>query len=400
MIKTECIAMKKIAKTILDAANNSGVKWCILRKEDEIISGIENDIDLFVTSQDYPRFQDHLRSCFAKSGLAVKRERRMPTGTSLMITSIQSPLETEKLDILYDNTLAFLSIISNEWLQSQIVRGEFYPVLSKNAAAELSFRKEEARRNLPSFLRHYWFTRKDMGLWPKFYLKEYARAFLANKKKPSGAFVVLVGPDGSGKTTVGEELVRAAKPDFFSATLQHFSIPTFPRLARIAGRRRIEPDYTLPNSGSKAPIQRRSRAILYLIYYGTELLVYSHLRLSRRLRQGQLVVFDRYLHDYFFQRSYRNAPHAAISWLLARAVAPHLVVFLSGNPDLIHARKPELSAEEVETQQSLIRKNLLPFWQSRGVKVIEMDTTTIPVDETLSAIRRELTYAPNAHYST
>lgn len=383
--------MKNISRLILNGAQKSNLCWCILRKEDEIIAGIENDIDIFVSSCDYHSFLKHLREYFFEHNLVILRERRMPAGTSYLLGQLTFPFETEKLDIIYENTLTFISIISSDLIIQNIVPGESYPVLSAEVSADLSVRKERARSSISNYVSYLVSDLKSGRGWPKLVPFRYLKAFLFNSRKPSGVFVVLVGPDGSGKTTVAESLIRKGKNSFFSVSLFHFSIPTFPRLAKLLGRGSREPDYTLPNSGTSAPIQSKSRALIYTIYYGLELFFYSHLRLRRRLRQGELVIFDRYLHDWMFQRSYRNMSRPAIRWLLSRSVSPELVVYLTGNPVEINFRKPELSVSEISYQQTLIESDLMPFWEGRGVTTVKLSSTALTVDEIVKMILNKLT---------
>jgi thymidylate kinase len=383
--------VKAISHLILEAAETSARPWCILRKEEEILAGCENDIDLFVPPADYPAFLAHLRARFQARGVQVLRERQMPAGVSYLLLATRGPVETQKLDIVSEHSLGFVALISSDLLARNIVQGRAYPVLASAVAQELSYRKEAARRDPRGFLRHLWRAGPARGGWPRLCLGGYLRAYLANRRKPPGRFVVLVGPDGSGKTTVAVALGRAAKPHFFSAGLYHFSIPTLPRLKRLFGRRTAEPDYTKPGSGTNAPIQGRGRALIYTLYYGIDLMIWSHLRLARRLRLGQVLIFDRYLHDWMFQRSFRNVPRGALRWLLARAVPPDLVVYLAGDPQAIHARKPELSAAEIALQQAMIEAELLPFWQRRGVAVLRLDATLLPVGRIVDDIRNHLT---------
>lgn len=382
--------MKQISKDILELARETNAFWCILRKEDEILQGVHNDIDLFVAPRAYRAFIATLRNGFAGTAISILRERQMPAGVSFLLYS-QSSGEFEKLDVLFDNTLLFFSIFSSKEIEENIVPGMAYPVLLPATARELSFRKETARRNPMGFLRHVWRTRRYGVLSLRTAVRGFVAAYFINRRNRPGAFVVLVGPDGSGKTTVAEFLATQAKADFFSSSLHHFNIKTFPRLATLLMRRNSGPDYTIAGSGTRAPIQSARRAWIYMIYYGTELMVYSHFRLKRRLRLGQLVIFDRYFHDWFFQRSYRRASRPAIRAFLARAVRPDLVVYLTGEPAKINARKPELSAEEIGVQQNLIVSDLIPFWQDLSVPTLTLDSTDMPLEKVVQTIRSKLT---------
>jgi hypothetical protein len=149
--------MKQISKDILELARASDSTWCILRKEDEILQGIHNDIDLFVAPRDYGGFIAHLRNGFAQNAISILRERRMPAGVSFLLYSRNTD-EIEKLDVLFENTLLFVSIFSSKEIAENIVPGAAYPVLSAEVAQELSFRKENVRRAPLAFLRHVWRT--------------------------------------------------------------------------------------------------------------------------------------------------------------------------------------------------------------------------------------------------
>jgi len=391
------IGMKQISKDILSLASTSKADWCILRKEDEILKGIHNDIDLFVAAEDYLSFIKHIKKGFLKNEIAIIRERYMPAGISYLLFAKNSDAEFEKLDILYDNTLTFISIFPIEQIKAGIVHGALYPVLDISISKELSFQKTEVRRNFSTFLRNLWKMQKQVHRLPRSYIWGYFAAYIANLRNPSGAFIILVGPDGSGKTSVAEALAKKIKKHFFSVSLQHFNIQTFPRLASLIfwHKKVCGPDYTKPNSGTNAPIQSNLKAWIYLFYYGIELLIYSHLRLKRRLRLGQLVIFDRYFHDWFFQRSYRRVPHSMIRILLSSIKKPNLIVYLAGEPTEIFARKPELSMYEIDKQQTLICKNLLPFWQKRSVPILILDNVENSLNEVVKIISSELTRVQN-----
>ncbi|GAB3311720.1 nucleoside/nucleotide kinase family protein [Haliea atlantica] len=384
--------MKSISRDILEIASGSGCHWCILRKEDEILRGVHNDIDLFVSPGDYKKFILHIQQVFSIRKISIIRKRYMPAGVSYLLYSPDSGGQFEKLDILHENTLAFFSIFPSRIIEDNIVSGIAYPVLHDKFARDLSFRKKFARDNFLGFLHYAFKGRLWTKFWTRTFIKGYIKAYISNRRNPSGAFVVLVGPDGSGKTTVANGLMSRAAPVFFSVSVNHFNIQTFPRLSKLKIRGKPEPDYTLPESGTYAPIQPVSRAWIYLLYYGFELLIYTHLRLKRRLRQGQLVIFDRYFHDWLFQRSYRRASPRAIHALLSLAAQPSLVVYLKGDPSITNARKPELSAEEIGLQQSIIESNLLPYWRAKSVPTLTCDTTHSSPEVVIENIRSQLAY--------
>jgi hypothetical protein len=81
--------------------------------------------------------------------------------------------------------------------------------------------------------------------------------------------------------------------------------------------------------------------------------------------------------------------------LLSSIKKPNLIVYLAGEPTEIHARKPELSMYEIDKQQTLICKNLLPFWQKRSVPILILDNVENSLNEVVKIISSELTRVQN-----
>ena len=82
--------------------------------------------------------------------------------------------------------------------------------------------------------------------------------------------------------------------------------------------------------------------------------------MRRKLRRNQLVIFDRYFYDYYLMRLHLNAPR----WLLgifARLIAqPDVLLIMLAEPEAIFRRKPELTAEEIQRQQDILKRLDLP----------------------------------------
>lgn len=378
--------MRGISQNFLKVAADTRAAWCILRKFEEIELGIENDIDVFIARSDYHLFVCCIISKLATLGIVVFRRREQPCGVSLVFHR-ETRNEFLKVDIVFDNTLLFFSIIPPETILRNIDRSGPYPLLRVEISAEVSVRKERIRRSIWEYITRPTPLAKRIQRMPtRIYLFSALRAFFSNTRRRSGALIVLAGPDGSGKTTIGDGITQQGKRQFFAASFYHFSINLFPRLQRLRGKQVKGPDYTLADSGTSAPIQPTWRSVIYTLYYGLELLLGTNSILRRHLRMGRLCVFDRYFHDYFFQRSYRNAPRWLVRLFLQFTPRPDLVVYCHGDPGLIYARKPELSPQEILTQQGLIESQLLPFWRQRMVPVLLVDTTIHSLEEVTQQI--------------
>jgi thymidylate kinase len=192
----------------------------------------------------------------------------------------------------------------------------------------------------------------------------FAKNLLHNLHPPMSAFVVLLGPDGSGKSTIGDLVAeRLYQRPFKICRRFEYNFRLLPELkhlkaslARLVGRKAaIQPP---PPPGTKGSGMNRDhpplRAMTYIFYYSLDLIV-GRLLLRRLRGQGSLVLFARYFHDYYYQRGYGRAPRWFLR-LIERAVpAPDLILYLDRSAEEIYAGKPELDVNEIKRQQTVIR---------------------------------------------
>jgi len=180
--------------------------------------------------------------------------------------------------------------------------------------------------------------------------------------RPSGFFICLIGPDGSGKTSVADGLCRAMDWTRFQKVHYHhgrFSIlPELKKIRQAVARslRRYvmgtnkEQHHLFPNR-PHSPM----RAVSYLLYYTLDYLL-GHILVLHARANGELLICDRYFYDYMIQWTFRSLPDW-LPWLLARLIPkPDMVVFLSSSAEVIYSRKQDIPIEEMEHQIAICRK--------------------------------------------
>jgi len=204
---------------------------------------------------------------------------------------------------------------------------------------------------------------------------DWCRAAWANVRhlfRPSlGMVVALAGADGSGKSTLASELaMRLYKRPFKGCRYIHGNIGVLPRFrdirafVRRAIRRRApvsvspEPE-TL--KGMMTPIPAW-KSMLLATYYAMDLML-ARLLIRRWRGQWMLVLMDRSFYDYFYQLGHRNCPEGFLRGLTCLIPKPDLLICVEGDPNAIHARKPELTVEEIEREQTILAAlaESLPF---------------------------------------
>lgn len=165
-------------------------------------------------------------------------------------------------------------------------------------------------------------------------------------------YIVLLGPDGSGKTTVANRLAASLEAEGHTVSRLNYSFGIMPPISRLLGKgeRKVAPEGQR-DSGMVKPLTWRRAAIL-ACWYGID-----HLFGHWRLRSGpmdEVVIFARAYHDFLYQRAYLNLPQVIPRLFLALGPKPDLVVTPLRDPQAINKQKPELTTVEIAEQYTRI----------------------------------------------
>ena len=179
--------------------------------------------------------------------------------------------------------------------------------------------------------------------------------------QPTGLFVVLLGPDGAGKSTVAALVASDLARAFRRTWHFHWRPGLFPKLRRS----KTPKAETSPASSSppQRSMYRGGISLLRFVYYWLDFVAGYWLRIYPRAARTTLVVGERYFPDVLVNPArYGFAVPRALLRLAARVVpSPDLVVLLTDRPQSIHCRKPELPVSVV-AEQLVAYQREIRYW--------------------------------------
>lgn len=165
--------------------------------------------------------------------------------------------------------------------------------------------------------------------------------------------IVLIGADGSGKTSVANELAKRLVNKFKSVDCYHTIFGIIPRntlgvfsfkknrkeLVEIDTRQKDGfYDYPEPYSATKASIILMKNSIDYFL---------GHILANPFTRKKNLLIFDRYFYEFFTEEHFKNQPKWMLGIYKFILPKPDLVVHLNNEPEVIFKRKPEQSVDQI-----------------------------------------------------
>ena len=411
----------------------SGLNYCVLRNYLELPDAFGNDIDLLVDKADLNQFKYILTAEAEKSGLKiVKNVRRFGYESfwfcSYRLSSIihfdiwtridvkgicwldtKSILERKKLynNIIYipDEVSSGIMLLLKDVLQTGKFRSKYIHDINEVYLNNQEKCFHELRLILGFTHSQLLCNALDSGNWDyldnnaakikrSFYFKALlnnplraiygffnflAYHFLAAFSASNGIFIVLVGPDGSGKSSMYNYLMKECNELFKVCKYYHgrfFIIPSLGDLAkgRLNRKKEKSPDFAIVIPENEDVPYSTLKTLIYVLYYYFDFLL-GYLPVIKSRKYGQMIVFDRYFYDYIIQPSFAKCPKLLLRFLARIIPEPDLLVYLKCDPKIIQSRKPELKIDNIIQQQKTIEthfsnyKNFVAIDTLRDVKI-------------------------------
>ncbi len=172
---------------------------------------------------------------------------------------------------------------------------------------------------------------------------------------PNGLFIVFIGPDGCGKTTLINQLSLSMQDIFVQGHIKKFYWRPFlfPRLRELLFNKHEKDIVSNPHEEVLATtFKARTKYYIKFCYYLLDY-IFGVLKYIGVWSRGGAVMFDRYYYDHivFPERFGFKVPKWLMLFCLKFIPKPDLIFYLESTPDILLARKNELSKVEIQRQQ-------------------------------------------------
>jgi thymidylate kinase len=161
---------------------------------------------------------------------------------------------------------------------------------------------------------------------------------------PNGLFLIVLGPDGVGKSTTIQRLQLELQSIFSSCRKQRWRPGLVRKVAPDTGNR-------MPHAKS---IRRPVSSILSLLGLATDFSLGYVFSAYPEMVRSEAIIFDRYFHDLLIDpKRFRYGGPLWLPRLISRFIPPRNAIFivLDADEELILSRKQELPLHELNRQR-------------------------------------------------
>ncbi len=180
--------------------------------------------------------------------------------------------------------------------------------------------------------------------------------------QPTGLLIVVLGPDGVGKTTTLTQLIEQCGPTFRRHRVFHWRPGVLGKMGESCGP---------PTVPHEDPPRGTLWSIAYMLGFFLDYWLGYGLVIRSLLARSTLVLFDRYFHDLLVDPlRYRYGGPVWLVRLLSRFVPPPdlVILVLDAPEEVILSRKREVPAQELRRQREGYRRLTISFARASLVK--------------------------------
>jgi thymidylate kinase len=196
---------------------------------------------------------------------------------------------------------------------------------------------------------------------------------------PTGLFIVVLGVDGAGKSSVTQKLKQ--KYDAFrEIRVYHSRLGMVKNLGKFKKNKSVkEAEYKNPHSHKKNSF---FNSLIRFLYYFLDYFI-GGILITYYKRRSKLIIIERYYYDYYIDKiRYKiNLPDFLLKFFNLFVKKPDLIFILTGDTVKLYERKKEISIHQIDKQ-----KKLLELHFGKRKDSIFIDTVNSDIDSTVNEI--------------
>ena len=199
---------------------------------------------------------------------------------------------------------------------------------------------------------------------------------------PTGMFIVLLGVDGAGKTTIADSLKERYVTAFRRIDHYHSRVRVLKDISQL--KKDAKPVDASDPHGKKQKSGKLTSVVKFG-YYFLDFLI-GNVKITIAKIKSTLVLVERYYYDYSIDkiRYNLNLSDGFLSFFEHFILKPDVIFILTGNSKELLERKHEITIEEIDEQ----KKKLVDRFRGNP-KAVFIDTTEGTVDECVAKMLKE-----------
>lgn len=199
---------------------------------------------------------------------------------------------------------------------------------------------------------------------------------------PTGLFIVLLGVDGAGKTTIAESLKARYTTAFRRIDHYHSRVRVLKDISQL--KKNAKPIDASDPHGKKQKSGKLTSVVKFG-YYFLDFLI-GNLKITVAKIKSTLVLVERYYYDYSIDkvRYNLNLSDSFLSFFGHFILKPDIIFILTGDSEKLLERKHEITIDEINEQ----KKKLVDTFTGNP-KAVFIDTTDGTVDECVEKMLKE-----------
>lgn len=199
---------------------------------------------------------------------------------------------------------------------------------------------------------------------------------------PTGLFVVLLGVDGAGKTTIAESLKERYTTAFRRIDHYHSRVRVLKDISQL--KKDAKPIDASDPHGKKQK-SGKVTSVIKFGYYFLDFLI-GNVKITIAKIKSTLVLVERYYYDYSIDkvRYNLNLSDGFLSFFEHFILKPDIIFILTGDSEKLLERKHEITINEIDEQKKKLTDKFI-----NNPKSVFIDTTDKNVDECVEKMLKE-----------